>query len=211
MRRSCVDCGKQVVDHRSQRCGDCSRRAKGQEIRDRVTPPNPSGICMCGCGGTTPVATRTYARQGIVRGQHLRFIKGHQRNAAISRPYSEPEYEVAPDTGCWIWQRKTHPSGYGYKGSKRAHRWFYEQRYGPLPKGVVLDHICRNRACVNPDHLEPCSVAVNVRRGTLTRLSADQVEEIRSMLPSMTQRAIAAKFSVSQGTISAIARGKTWR
>lgn len=48
-----------------------------------------------------------------------------------------------------------------------AHRWLWERLVGPVSGALQLDHLCRNRACVNPDHLEPVTAAENVRRGAL--------------------------------------------
>lgn len=82
---------------------------------------------------------------------------------------------VVDDNGCWVWQ-KTLNGGYGQFGIKdgsrksgwrtvRAHRYTYELFVGPIPNGLVIDHLCRNRACCNPAHLEPVTNRVNCLRG----------------------------------------------
>lgn len=78
---------------------------------------------------------------------------------------------VIDDNGCWVWQRGTTGEGYGEKWltelgrSVMAHRWYYARRFGAIPEGLVIDHLCRNRRCVNPAHLEPVTSGVNVLRG----------------------------------------------
>lgn len=72
---------------------------------------------------------------------------------------------------CWIYAGYKAPSGYGQvyiesrKGPAMAHRLVYEALVGEIPEGLHLDHLCRNRACVNPDHLEPVTRKVNILRG----------------------------------------------
>lgn len=69
------------------------------------------------------------------------------------------------DDECWLWQGAL-DYGYGkYSRNKRAHRISYELLVGPIPDGLDLDHLCRNRACVNPAHLEPVAHRENVLRG----------------------------------------------
>lgn len=76
--------------------------------------------------------------------------------------------EVSP-TGCWEWRRSKTADGYGVikigGRTRRAHVVSYEESNGPVPDGIQLDHLCRVRHCVNPDHLEPVSHLDNVRRG----------------------------------------------
>jgi len=73
------------------------------------------------------------------------------------------------DKGCWDWTGSHNPKGYGSfnvnKGHRPAHRLAYEIMRGPIPEGLTLDHLCRNRGCVNPAHLEPVTNRENVLRG----------------------------------------------
>lgn len=66
---------------------------------------------------------------------------------------------------CVEWQGKYFSNGYGRVGYKMAHRIVYEEQVGEIPDGLQLDHLCRNRGCVNIEHLEPVTIKVNVMRG----------------------------------------------
>lgn len=76
-----------------------------------------------------------------------------------------------PNTGCWLWNGEITLWGYGhlsYAGRKlRAHRVSYELFKGPIPVGLEIDHLCRVRCCVNPDHLEAVTRSANMRRSPL--------------------------------------------
>lgn len=84
------------------------------------------------------------------------------------------------EEGCWEWRAYRKPNGYGQfyvhtsrrsPGGRRpsyAHRVAYEHFVGPIPQGLEIDHLCRNRGCANPDHLEAVTRSVNMRRGETT-------------------------------------------
>lgn len=77
-----------------------------------------------------------------------------------------------PNSGCWLWTHRVTGEGYAMywnwptKQWRIAHRHAYLTFVGPIPEGLHLDHLCRVRCCVNPDHLEPVTPLVNTRRST---------------------------------------------
>jgi hypothetical protein len=86
------------------------------------------------------------------------------------------------ESGCWLWTGVRHPTrGYGrfHVGGRagvngkyvQAHRWSYEYHVAPIPTGLHIDHLCNQRECVNPDHLEPVTQAENNRRSIVRRLT----------------------------------------
>lgn len=75
---------------------------------------------------------------------------------------------------CWEWTGYITPKGYGTFCLRAgvtvwAHRLAYELTHGPFPAGLTIDHLCNNRGCVRPSHLEPVTQAENVRRGWARR------------------------------------------
>lgn len=86
------------------------------------------------------------------------------------RPSSVERFlsKVAVTDACWLWAASLNKDGYGqFKGEQgmvKAHRWSYQWFVGTIPEGLTIDHLCRVRHCVNPDHLEVVTQAENVRR-----------------------------------------------
>lgn len=79
---------------------------------------------------------------------------------------------IEPKTNCWMWLGSTMTNGYGnvqWAGKVRpVHRVVYEKYFGQVPAGLDLDHLCRQRLCCNPFHLEPVTRAENCRRSPYT-------------------------------------------
>lgn len=77
------------------------------------------------------------------------------------------------DDGCWIWLGSRGRGGYAQFNDgttmRRAHRWAYEYFVGAIPAGLDIDHLCRHRDCVNPEHLEPVTRSENLRGGYQAR------------------------------------------
>lgn len=73
-----------------------------------------------------------------------------------------------PSPLCWVWTGTKTQKGYGVFTHERknvfVHRYSYERFTGKIPEGLTIDHLCRNPLCVNPDHLEPVTLAENTRR-----------------------------------------------
>jgi len=127
------------------------------------------------------------------------------------------EQDCGYTTPCWVWQRALDYGGYGHmrinKRYRGAHRVYWERENGPIPDGLQLDHLCRNRPCVRPSHLEPVTHAENMRRGAGTTLTTAQVREIKELLGTgnITGQVIAARYGVCDQTVYDIANGRCWQ
>lgn len=96
---------------------------------------------------------------------------------------------------CWVWQASKLKSGYGLftdinRKTVSAHRWSYERFKGDIPQGLVIDHLCRNTSCVNPDHLEAVTQSINIRRSphSKSKASATHCKRGHEYTPQNTRR-----------------------
>lgn len=153
-------------------------------------------LCICGCGEPALYASRHLHRrfQGLLDSTDY---------TVEDRGYSTP---------CWIWAHAIGTNGYARirigNRNKQVHRVAYERYVGPIPDGYVIDHLCFQRACLNPDHLRVTTVAENARRKRDLSLSDAAVRHIRdSGLPTSDLSRI---HNVSQPLVLAVQRGDVY-
>lgn len=169
----------------------------------------PYGTCHCGCGKLTRVSWRNCTTNGLVKDVPVKFIRNHDKRL------SGVDYLIDEETGCWEWQLGRTGEGYGSKWvngkTKPAHIYYYEEKYGIVPVGMVLDHFkCQNTGCCNPDHVEPTSQAENVHRGNKTVLDWEAVNKIREIGHSIPRNDLAKLFGVNPPSISRILNNTRW-
>lgn len=148
------------------------------------------------------------------KGEALRWL--HE----VAIPYESDE--------CLLWPFSFFPQGYGQvideKGKGRsAHNVVAEMKLGPRPKGLVVAHNCGNRACVNPGHLRYDTQAGNLADRVLhdthfrgerhhhTRLTNDDVREIRRLAGSVRPRDLMKKYGIAKSTLYSIIHRLTWK
>lgn len=118
-----------------------------------------------------------------LRGEALRPLQNRTGPLPRSAVKRFAEKIALTETGCIEWIGGLSLNGYGsfsvdtsHSASKKdmAHRWSWEYHVGPIPEGYDIDHLCRNRACVNPAHLEPVTRMENIRRAVALKTHCPQ-------------------------------------
>lgn len=131
---------------------------------------------------------------------------------------------VVKTGGCWLYQN-LEKDGYGYfrlgpQGPRHqqwfAHRFAWTAAYGPIPDGLEVCHKCDVRNCVRPEHLflgthDENMADCSAKGRAWSKLSADDVREIKRLLPTTPQKDLAKRFNISPQIISSIHLGKLWR
>lgn len=134
---------------------------------DPLPPERPT---ICGVSGCV---SAIYAK-GLC-GMHYQRVRHHGSVADPRVPFEDRFWaKVDKDADCWEWRGSRNHKGYGLARRRdgkgiQAHRLAYELTVGPIPEGLEIDHLCVNRGCVNPSHLEPVTHTENIRRGYARR------------------------------------------
>lgn len=131
-------------------------------------------LCECGCGQTTEISKSNRPERGIVKGQPTRYVRGHSAKNNPERCFLSSTKRIGE---CLVWTGCRSVNGYGKMAvrgkSEYAHRYAYQRVHGEIPGGFDLDHLCRNRPCVDIAHLELVTHQVNLLRGhTITAMNA---------------------------------------
>ena len=120
----------------------------------------PVGLCQCGCGGKTAIATKNCAATNRIKGHPMQYIRGHNALNPPIDPTAGIHYAIEDrgyDSECWVWLG-TMTHGYAIitvLGKRmRAHKYVYEYLHGPIPPDSVGHHKCPTKNCVRPDHVK---------------------------------------------------------
>lgn len=142
-------------------------------------------------GCTDPVRARRWCNRHYIRwrvhGDPTAGGLPQLRGAGASARFWQ-KVGQAEALDCWLWEGALDSDGYGsFQPAGRsygAHRFAYEQLRAQVPPGLELDHMCRNRACVNPWHLDPVTGAVNTWRGQLSAVTRERHRRNREAVHS---------------------------
>ena len=164
------------------------------------------------------------ARFGVSRSRIGQLIPGVAPVNGLTRPTVDELFDekvVPSPDGCLEWTASLLSDGYGcfhVEGTTvRAHRYALEREGREIPAGMHVDHLCRNRKCVNTAHLEIVTPAENLRRGDVAKLRAVDAAQIRLEHAGFEgsdwafARLMAPRFGVSPSAIRGIIYGETWK
>lgn len=156
--------------------------------------------------------------------------KGPARTPAIER-FSK-KYTINSETGCWEWEARLTPGGYGQffdpeasqSGNVRAHRFSWTYYYGPIPENMCVCHKCDNTRCVNPEHLFLATNEGNTRdrvhkmrsvmgeRVHTAKLTPKKVKLVRKLYACGASIAgLARMFEITSSTVFSIVRRESWK
>lgn len=150
--------------------------------------------------------------EGIKSAASIHGITRPKKKGLLFHMTGKPRYRVLAN-GCWQWIAGRNRKGYPIaKGTHTtlAYREIYIRKFGPIPQGMTLDHTCKNRACVNIEHLELVPHIVNVRRSKRTLLSPEMVAAIRADRTKTTGE-LARELNVTYNAVYFARRGDSWK
>lgn len=121
------------------------------------------------------------------------------------------EKDCGYHTPCWVWNWSVKPSGYGRYKNTQAHRYYYEKYVGLVPDEHQIDHLCQNRVCVNPEHLEAVSPYVNTDRSRASKIKDSDAEDILRLYATgqHSQKEIGEMYGCNGRTVSNLVSGVT--
>jgi hypothetical protein len=182
-RRVCAHCDRALPPPTTGRGGrQSNRKFCSQTCKSRArneSRKSPTAITCTACGNERHLLHPAFAGK-LCRPCAAKLASA----AAVARLSAVPistriaaNVETSAD-GCWNWTGYCYANGYSalsVDGHQRlAHRLSYEAHIGPIPLGLVIDHLCENKRCVNPQHLEPVSSAENTRRSLRNRRTREE-------------------------------------
>lgn len=156
-------------------------------------------LCACGCGTPIPEPRKPSLQRRYINHHH-------QRRPLVERFWEKVQPATGPSPngtiGCLVWTAAHNQDGYGNLGvggsTVSAHVVAWRLAGYERPgSGLMLDHLCDRRDCVNVAHMRVATNAENCRRGRRGKLTADQVREVRS-LAHIDAREVAAMFGISR-------------
>lgn len=188
-------------------------------------------LCECGCGLPAPIATMTRRARGQVKGQPVRFVRGHATRTSFAEKFARYVFCHGDIDACWPWTGAVNSHGYGQTRIDSnsiqvgAHVATYRFFKGDTPAGLVVRHTCDQRACCNPAHLilgthddNTADMVARERqaRGERTNTAILTDDIVRAIRAGYTgahgeQTQLARQHGVALSTINAILRGRNWR